>query len=48
MLRYSQTVLAPPIVSRVGSATMPIGLEKVRKWVLSLPLSFRTTMALPA
>ena len=42
------TVLAPPIVSRVGSATIPIGLENVRKWVLSLPLSFRTTMALPA
>ena len=31
MLRYSQTVLVPPIVSRLRSAAMPIGLANVRK-----------------
>ena len=47
-LRYSHTVLVPPMVKRARSAAMPMGLAKGRKWVLSTPPSLRTMMTLPA
>ena len=41
-------LLVPPMVRREASAAMPIGLAKERKWVVRVPWSLHTTMALPA
>jgi hypothetical protein len=42
------TVLVPPMVRRARSPAIPMGLPKVRKWVLRTPSSLRMRMTLPA